>query len=172
VPNAHDATSTHTPVDENPTERINGCIRQSLTDLRNAHHIPNSVHASAMSEERITEGRLLEHFIAMSLRIRDANGDQLCVYKFGITANPAHRQTFYFAENYTYYEVLHASHLLESVSWPEAFLIQYFKQLGVGSCRNIRLGGDGALSLKAGDPNQVFFLYMACGRADSGRPIG
>lgn len=99
--------------------------------------------------------------------MRGATGEKLCVYKFGITADPIVRRPYYTADNYTIFVLLHISMVLESVAWGEAFLIYDFKRMAIGACRNVRSGGDGSLSLDSGP----FFLYMAAGRADSGKAI-
>ena len=103
--------------------------------------------------------------------MRDANGAGLCVYKFGISADPITRRPYYVADNFTVFIILHVSRVLDAVSWGESFLIYEFKRMGIGSCRNVRSGGDGSLGLKTGVPNQLFYLYMAAARADGRRPI-
>jgi hypothetical protein len=136
--------------------------------------IPNRVHADVYrAAVRITEGRILAHIRDMSSAIINRSGASLCVYKFGITADPVGRKEFYVADNYTVYEILHVSNVLDAVSWGEAYLIHEFSHhSNIGSCRNVRLGGDGALALKTNHRDQLFYLYIAAARADSGRAIG
>ena len=92
-------------------------------------------------------------------------GKQLCVYKLGLTSNPALRFQFYKEGNYTHMTVLHVSCNLGLIQMLEAALIAANIS---ESCRNQRYGGEGP----PGSIEEPYhFAYVVGARADSFKRI-
>ena len=132
------------------------------------------LHVAVIGHDKLAKqcpsnsGAVLAHMQQATERQLELCGKQLCIFKFGITAQPLQRWAFYHQENYIRFTVLHATNSLFEACWAEAALIAL--KDGVRACRNIKRGGDGPLHTKGGGP--PYFVYLATSRADIGKWVG
>ena len=117
----------------------------------------------------VTAGKLLQHCIAQINDFCDHIGQQLCVFKIGVTSNPLCRFCAYLEKGFTAMFVLAVSNNVDHIHMLEAACISKFaKNIG---CKNaVNSGGEGALNCMDTEP--PFFLYVTGGRADQGRWVG
>ena len=117
-----------------------------------------------------TCGKILEHSKRQITAFREHIGISICVFKIGVTANPAQRFMDYLHKNFTEMWVVYRGPDLGLVHMLEAALIDMFHQ--VSGCRNAaRSGGEGGLNRKEhlGPP---FYVYITGGRADQPKRVG
>ena len=96
-------------------------------------------------------------------------GIEVCVFKVGVTANPAQRFVSYRAKNFSAMWVVYTGDSAREAHMLEAALIQEFHVCS--GCRNSpNSGGEGALN-KEGAVGP-FFAYVTGGRADQNKRVG
>ena len=111
-------------------------------------------------------GTILQRCLSQVCHFREKLGKQLCVYKLGLTSNPALRFQFYKEGNYTHMTVLHVSCNLGLIQMLEAALIA--ANISEKGCRNQRYGGEGP----PGSIEEPYhFAYVVGARADSFKRI-
>ena len=109
---------------------------------------------------------ILQHAKRQIDLIRDEYGNTVCVFKIGITADPAYRFHWYRRENFEPMTLIHVSSSHHLTGMLESALIQSYN--GIRGCRNIHLGGDGSMH-RSPPP---YYAYIVAARADRGIPIG
>jgi len=126
------------------------------------------LHVSVIARKKLAEespsssGAVLSHMQQVAdVRIENS-GASVCIFKFGITAQPLKRWYSYKTQNYLKFTVIHATNSLMEACWGEAALIALSE--GAKGCRNIRKGGDGPLHVKGDGP--PYFIYIVTSRAD------
>lgn len=99
-------------------------------------------------------------------------GDQLAVFKIGISQCLERRVQYYYEANFSEMRCLHATNSLAQVEVLEASLIDLFKSLYPVQCRN-RLGGGEGMRTKSGHPNNPppYFVYVVAANASQRKPI-
>ena len=115
-------------------------------------------------------GKVLFHAKQQTHNFRKRMGLQVCVFKIGVTSDPAQRFMDYLQKNFTAMWVIHESDSLDLVHMLEAALISEFHD--VSGCKNAaNSGGEGALNRKvhSGPP---FYVYLTGGRADQLKWVG
>lgn len=75
-------------------------------------------------------------------------GDQVCVFKIGISSNVAYRMAKYKESNFVEMRLIHCSDDAQLIAVLEVLLVAQFKEMS--GCRNVAKGGDG--SMVARDP--------------------
>ena len=125
--------------------------------------------------ENSTAGRILWHCVDTVRAIQKENGgQQLCVFKIGLTANPTKRRESYRQQNFKNFVIIHQTYrsdLLGMLEMLEAAIIAEFYDNGY-RCRNRQLGGE---SMR--DRNQVprfpppHYVYCAATNASQKEPI-
>ena len=98
-------------------------------------------------------------------------GEDMCVFKIGITANVVTRMDDYRAENFTFLAAIHCDEDLTAVESMEIHCVRLFHHLS--SCRNINGGGE-SMRTKEKQPRHPgpYILYCVAARADSRARIG
>ena len=117
-----------------------------------------------------TCGKILTHCRAQVSAFRKSLGQELCIFKIGVTADPLVRFQDYMDKAYTNMWIVHVSDDLGLTHMLEAALISEF-HLESG-CRNSPgTGGEGGLNRKKhlGPP---FYTYVTGGRADQFKRVG
>ena len=115
-------------------------------------------------------GKILLHAKRQVTAFREFIGVQVCVFKIGVTADPAFRFRGYMAKGYTNMWVIHVNEDVGETHMLEAALIAEFQELP--GCRNApNSGGEGALNRKqnGGPP---YYTYVTGCRADVFKRIG
>lgn len=103
--------------------------------------------------------------------LRDRHGgNQLAVFKIGITQCLEFRVQYYYEASYSEMCCIHASNSLAQIETLEACLIDFYLDTSPGPCRNVAKGGEG-MRTKDGFPrNQPpYFLYAVA--ADASQKI-
>ena len=96
-------------------------------------------------------------------------GISLCVFKIGVTANPARRYIAYLEKNFTSMWIIYMGDCVREIHMLEAALIHEFHSCS--GCRNSpNTGGEGALNRK--DSLGPYYLYITGGRADQNKRVG
>ena len=117
-----------------------------------------------------TTGKILAHARQKVSSFRERHGDGLCVFKIGVTANPAQRWELYLKVNLTAMWIIFMHDDLSLVHMLEASLIALFCE--IKGCRNKpNTGGEGALNRKC-RPDPPYFIYVVGGRADQHKKVG
>ena len=117
-----------------------------------------------------TCGKILAHSRQQVTAFREYLGINVCVFKVGVTANPAQRFEQYLGVNFTAMWVIFKSDDLSLVHMLEAGLIALFSDCS--GCRNSpNTGGEGALNRRS-HANPPFFVYVVGGRADQLKKVG
>lgn len=129
------------------------------TNFQFPHRIP-SPPKNTNTQEQIHQVRL------------KYGGEQLAVFKIGITQSLELRAQYYFEGNFREMRCIHASHSLAQIETLEACLIDYFKEKAPVQCRNILAGGEG-MRYKNGKPRNPppFFLYVVAANASQAKRI-
>ena len=121
------------------------------------------------SPKRPTSGRLLAHARQNVVSFREHMGVSLCVFKIGVTSNPAQRYISYLQKNFTSMWIIYMGQSAEETHMLEAALIQEFHTCS--GCRNSpNSGGEGALNRPG--VKGPFFAYVTGGRADQNKRVG
>ena len=99
-------------------------------------------------------------------------GEQLAVFKIGITQCLEQRARFYFDGNFDEMCCMHASNSLAQVEALEACLIDFFQSTARTQCRNLSAGGEG-MRKKGGTPKNPppYFLYVVAANASQFKRI-
>lgn len=124
-------------------------------------------YLSSHKRARATAGTILQRCLSQVDQFRKQMNKSLCVFKLGITSNPAVRFQFYKEANYTHMTLLHVSQNAGAIQMLEAALIAF--HLSQPGCRNERFGGEGP-STALREP--FHFMYIVGARADCMKPIG
>lgn len=95
-------------------------------------------------------------------------GNQVCVFKIGISANVPYRMAKYKEANFAEMRIIHCSDDANIVAVLEILLIAYFK--GLRGCRNVAPGGEGSMIHRY--PDGPYFVYCVGARADGKLAIG
>lgn len=117
-----------------------------------------------------TCGKILLHAKRQVSAFRESMGISLCIFKIGVTANPAERFMDYLLRNFSSMWVIFQGDDLGLIHMLEAALISEF-QLATG-CKNApNSGGEGGLNRKRhlGPP---YFVYVTGGRGDQAKWVG
>ena len=126
-------------------------------------------HIRANTSEFTTCGKILQHARQKVSSFRARHGDGLCVFKIGVTANPAKRWELYLKVNFTAMWIIFMNDDLSLVHMLEASLIALFCE--ISGCRNKpNTGGEGALNRHTA-PDPPFFVYVVGGRADQHKRV-
>ena len=115
-----------------------------------------------------TAGHILQYCKQKIQSFRASVGDNVCVYKVGLTTNPLRRSTWYVQLNYTRMarmSLLHATRCQGTAEMLEAALID--NHMGRTGCRNQRSGGEGGVA-----GANAYYVYIVGARADIPKPIG
>lgn len=127
-------------------------------------------HIPAKITQFTTCGKILAHSRQKASAFRERHGSALCVFKIGVTANPAQRFIQYLQKNFTSMWIIFMSDDLSLVHMLEASLIALFSD--IRGCRNSpNTGGEGALN-RSGHHEPPFFVYIVGGRADQRKNVG
>ena len=117
-----------------------------------------------------TCGKILAHCKMQVAAFRKSLGQELCIFKIGVTADPLVRFQDYMAKAYTNMWIVFMSDDLLLIHMLEAALISEFSM--VSGCRNAPgTGGEGGLNRKKhlGPP---YYTYVTGGRADQFKWVG
>ncbi|CAE7446166.1 unnamed protein product [Symbiodinium sp. CCMP2592] len=125
--------------------------------------------------EASAAGKILRRCIDVVRKVRYENGgEQLCVFKIGLTANPVRRRASYRDQNFRNFVIIHQtcrSDLLGLMEMLEAAIIAEFYDAGC-RCRNRQLGGE---SMRDRDQRPRFappyYAYCAATNASQREPI-
>lgn len=101
-------------------------------------------------------------------------GDQLAVFKIGITSCLEVRVQYYYEANFNEMCCIHATNSLAQIETLEACLIDFYLESShSGPCRNIAKGGEG-MRTKKGFPRNPppYFLYVVAANAAQIKRIG
>ena len=128
----------------------------------------DGIHYSLIAETTLS-GKVLHHCLRCVNRLRMATGgEQLCIYKVGITHNCQARFELYKSNGWSKMLVMFASSDLGQIEMLEAAVISHHQTNQ--QCRNISKGGEGmrtkACSAKFDPP---FYCYCTAARADVAR---
>ena len=119
--------------------------------------------------KRPTSGKLLAHARQNVVSFRENMGINLCIFKIGVTRNPALRYVSYVEKNFTSMWVIYSGDCVGEIHMLEAALIHEFQHCS--GCRNSpNTGGEGALNRT--DACGPFYLYVTGGRADQMKRVG
>jgi len=114
-----------------------------------------------------TCGKILQHATKQVELFRKTMGSNICVFKVGVTSDPAVRFLDYRAKNFTSMWIVHTSNDLGLIHMLEASLVLQFHHC-VG-CRNApNTGGEGGMSRMA----PPYYVYVTGGRADQFKRVG
>ena len=99
-------------------------------------------------------------------------GEQLAVFKIGITQCLLVRAQYYFKGNFSEMRCIHASHSLTQIEILEAALIDHYRERAPQQCRNTLPGGEG-MRLKNGQPKNPppFYVYVVAANASHPKRI-
>ena len=126
-------------------------------------------------DETLTASKILWHCIGVVNAVREEHGGrQLCVFKIGLTANPAQRKRSYLQQNFKGFVIIHRvtqETLLGMLEMLEAALIAEFYD-NQRCCRNKQLGGE-SMRNKLFEPRfpPPYFAYCAATNAAQKEPI-
>lgn len=97
---------------------------------------------------------------------RKYGGEDLAVFKIGITQCLELRAQYYFKGNFSEMRCIHASQCLAQIEVLEASLIDHFKEKAPTPCRNNSAGGEG-MRLRNGKPRNPppYYLYVVAANA-------
>ena len=116
-------------------------------------------------------GKVLLHAKRQIDAFREHMGLSVCVFKIGVTANPAERFTGYLNKNFSEMWVIFSGSDLGMVHMLEAALILHYQD-GSG-CKNApHSGGEGGLNRKCHVALPPFYVYVTGGRADQFKWVG
>jgi hypothetical protein len=110
---------------------------------------------------------ILSHCRSEIDRFIESLGNQVCVFKIGISRDLPNRFQMYEKEGYTHMTGLHVTNQLPLVEMLEAALIMLYRERR--GCRNVALGGEG---MRGRNLSQPFYCYVAGARADRMSWIG
>ena len=113
-----------------------------------------------------TEVNIFRHVENSLASIKAAHGFNLCVFKIGISSDPAERAIHYFENGFKRYYLIHISESASVIEHLEERLIAMSKD--VLGCRNERPGGEGRMRSRP----PPYFLYIAAACAAQREPIG
>lgn len=99
-------------------------------------------------------------------------GEQLAVFKIGISQCLETRVCYYYEANYSEMRCIHATNSLAQVEMLEASLIHVFKESFPVQCRNTLGGGEGMRN-KCGKPKNPppYFVYVVAANASQRKSI-
>ena len=121
------------------------------------------------SPKKATSEKVLAHARQNVVSFRESMGISVCVFKVGVTANPAQRYISYLAKNFSAMWVVYSGDCVREAHMLEAALIQEFHSC-TGRQNSPNSGGEGALNRQqAVGP---FFAYVTGGRADQHKRVG
>ena len=140
---------------------------QPLNEQHFHQHGIRTAYLSYPALHKATAGTILRRCLSQVQDFRKNIGQQVCVFKVGLTAEPTLRFAFYKELNYTHMSLLHASRNLGLIQMLEAALIAFL--MDERGCRNQRYGGECPPSTEQKD---TFFVYVVGSRADQFKPIG
>ena len=96
-------------------------------------------------------------------------GIQLCVFKIGVTTNPALRFVDYRKKNFTAMWVVFQGSCVKEIHMLEAALVAVFQ--ACTGCQNAPgSGGEGSLNKPSSSP--PYYAYVTGGRADQHKRVG
>ena len=100
-------------------------------------------------------------------------GEQLAIFKVGISQCLQRRAVFYFEDNFDEMCCIHASNSLAQIEALEACLINVYQHTAHRQCRNVLPGGEG-MRHKDGKPRNPppYFLYVVAANAWQSKRIG
>ena len=164
--------------DDTDDEASSGC-RAALTSEHESPNVPartaqtislaeDGIHYNLIPETKLS-GKILQHCLRCVSRLRMATGgEQLCIYKLGITHNCESRFELHKSNGWSKMLVMFASSDLGQIEMLEAAVISHHQTNQ--QCRNISRGGGGmrtkACSAKFEPP---FCCYCTGARADVAR---
>ena len=142
--------------DDTPWEQLKACGIQN--------------HTPTFSLQNAIAGKVLLHAKRQIDAFREHMGVSLCVFKIGVTSNPAERFLSYSVKHFAAMWVVYSGSDLGMVHMLEAALILHYQE--APGCRNAaHSGGEGGLNRKfhLGPP---YFVYVTGGRADQFKRVG
>ena len=116
--------------------------------------------------------RILAHVHTQIHRLRSKyGGDELCIFKIGISACIETRWEHYKLQNFAIMAVVLVSDSLIQIETLESAVIERYR--GMRQCRNQQGGGEG-MRKRLGEPRREppYYLYVVAVRADSPLAIG
>lgn len=128
----------------------------------------NCIHDKALHVKgrAPTCGKILAHAKRQVAAFRQRMGNEVCVFKIGVTADPHVRFQDYLEKNYSTMWLISESNDLGMTHMLEAALVSDCS--GIKGCRNHpETGGEG--SLHRSDP--PFYVYLVGARADTFKSI-
>lgn len=129
------------------------------------------VHIREIPYEKNQAGKVLHHCLDAIASLRSATGgDQLALFKIGITHDYHSRLKLYRERGWQKMLVMFSSPELGQIEMLEASLILHFR--GLQQCRNICKGGEG-MRTSSFTPkfNPPYVCYCVAARADCGHSV-
>ena len=126
----------------------------------------NIAYSASPKREKATAGTILQKCLLEVERFRTRMTKSLCVFKLGMTTNPAIRFKWYQDDNYTNMTLLHVTENAGVAQMLEASLIVC--HMGQTGCRNEKRGGECPPSCVQ---EPFHFVYVVGARADCMKPI-
>lgn len=119
----------------------------------------------------LKSSRFLEHMKNQIGCLRHKFGDELCIFKIGISSSIINRWSMYKDENFAAMVIVFASNSLIQVETFESCLIDAYR--GLPQCRN-QLGGGESMRKRGGLPRHggPYYVYCVAARADARYGIG
>jgi len=126
-----------------------------------------NIQIAFLENEPLNCANILQHCKRQVDVVIAAHGDDVCVFKIGVTADLVYRFEHYMDENFDSMTLVHISESYHLIYMLEAALIQWYNCMS--GCRNINLGGDGPMHLRRPPP---YYAYVVAARGDGRLRIG